>query len=283
MEIITSGKQAPNKDWLSYAVSGKALTRIRSFLRNQERGEAIRLGREKVLRESRRLVKKPEELLKLEPFREWMRRHGWSNLDDTFAAVGADRVDFAAALQKLFPPPAPKGGQEGEPGRVPAQAPARRKTRRKRKSAQLVSISGLDNLMVRFAKCCAPVYGDAIKGIITRGRGISIHQPTCHNLTEQVYRERRVVEVQWVDNTGDLKPVSLAVRATTSMKDLIALVDRLEEEENAPITPGRIIAKQGVYTQHLTLMVGNSKQLDKILTRLNAIEGVSAERILESA
>ena len=227
-----------------------------------------------MLRETRRHVKKPEQLLKLEPFVEWMHRHGMSTLDEAFAAVGADRVNLKAMLQKLFP----------DSGEAPASMPPPpRKARSKRKRVQLVSISGMDNLMVRFAKCCAPVYGDPIKGIITRGRGISIHRPDCHNLTEQMYEQRRVVEVQWVENSGDLKPVSLAVRATTSMQDLISLVDRLEEEENAPITPGRITARRGVYTQHLTLMVGSAKQLNKILSRLNAMKGISAERNRESA
>jgi GTP pyrophosphokinase len=274
VEIITSSKQAPNKDWLGYAVSSKALTRIRNHLRTLERGEAIRLGREKMLRETRRHVKKPEQLLKLEPFVQWMQRHGMNTLDDAFAAVGANRVNMKAMLRKIFP-------ESGESS-ASAPPPARR-ARIKRKRLQLVSISGMDDLMVRFAKCCAPVYGDSIEGIITRGRGISIHRPDCHNLTEQLYKQRRVVEVQWVDNSDGLKPVSLAVRATTSMQELISLVDRLEEEEDAPITPGRITARRGVYTQHLTLMVGSSKQLDKILSRLNAMEGISAERNRESA
>ena len=280
VEIITSGKQSPNKDWLGYAVSSKALARIRNHLRTQDRGEAIRLGRAKLARETRRLVKKPEELLKLEPFVEWMHRHGLSTMDDTFAAVGSDRVNLKTVLQKVFP-----DSVDSPPSAVPLPPTARRNrtARRKPKRIQLVSISGMNDLMVRFAKCCAPVYGVPIKGIITRGRGISIHQPDCHNLTEQLYQERRVVDVQWVENSGKLKPVSLAVRATTSMQDLISLVDRLEEEEDAAITPGRIIARQGVYTQHLTLMVSSSKQLEKILSRLNAMEGISAERNLESA
>ena len=137
--------------------------------------------------------------------------------------------------------------------------------------------------MVRFAKCCAPVYGDEIKGIITRGRGVSVHQPGCHNLTEQLYRERRIVEVEWVESYRELKPVTLAVKATTSMKDLIAQVEKLEEEGSLPITPGRIISRRGVYTQHVTLMVGDERQLDRIVSRLNARKGISAARILESA
>ncbi len=279
VEIITSSRQSPNKDWLNHAVSTKALGRIRNHLRNEERKEAVRLGKTKLLREIRRLVKKPEELLKLDGFVEWMHRHGLNSLEDLYGAVGAERVNLREALEKAFP-------AQAETVQAPSPRPAAprpRKARRKHSATQLVSIAGLDNLVVRFAKCCAPVYGDPVKGIITRGRGISIHRPDCHNFTEQVYRERRVVDVEWVKQSADMSPVTLAVRATTSMKDLIRLVDELEETEGAPVTPGRINAKQGVYTQVLTLMVGSTKQLEGILSRLNAREGISAERILESA
>jgi GTP pyrophosphokinase len=279
VEIITNARQVPNEDWLNYAVSSKALARIRSFLRASERNEAIAKGKDRAVREVRRLVKKPEELLKLEPVREWMNRNSLASLDDLYAAVGAERINLKEALYKLFPEP----GKEAEaPKPEPLPLP-RRKARKKRTAKQLVSVAGLDNLMVRFAKCCSPVYGDAIKGIITRGRGVSVHHPGCHNLTEQMYSEGRVVDAEWVEDFRELRPVGLAVRATTSMKDLIALVERLEEESIAPITPGRITSRKGVYTQHLTLMVGDSRQLDKLISRLNARKGISAERVRESA
>ncbi|MCZ6556194.1 MAG: RelA/SpoT family protein [SAR324 cluster bacterium] len=276
VKIITSSRQTPNKDWLKHAVSSKALARIRNHLRNEERIEAIRLGKDKVARESRRFVKKPEDLPKLENFREWMHRHGLNTLEEVYAAVGAHRVNFQVALERTFPEPEPE-----TPPAAPAPRP--RKVRRKRSPGQLVSISGLDNLVVRFAKCCAPVYGDPVKGIITRGRGISIHRPDCHNISEQVYLEKRLVDAEWVETNGDMNPVRLAVHATTSISDLTSLIDELEQENIAPITPGRITAKQGVYTQRLTLMVGNAKQVERIITRLNARKGIRAERILETA
>ena len=278
IEIVTNAKQSPNKDWLNYATSSKALARIRSFLRAKEREEAIARGRDKVLRETRRIAKKPEDLLKLEPFREWMNRNTLAGLDELFAAAGAERINLKEALEKLFPVP----GGEPQPKKVAPATPARKK-RKARSAMELVSIAGMENLMVRFAKCCAPVYGDEIKGIITRGRGISVHHPGCHNLTGQLIREGRVVDAGWVASDRELHPVTLAVRATTSMKDLIALVDKLEEEGGALITPGRIVSRRGIYTQHLTLMVGDSRQLNKIISRLNARKGISAELTLETA
>ena len=267
VEIITSSKQTPNRDWLNYAVSNRALSRIRNYLHTQQRDHAIRLGREILWREVRHLVKKPEQLPEWEPFAEWMQKHGLNRLDDAFAAIGADRVSSKGIAERLLGSSQP--------------TPPTSKSVRKRKNVQLVSISGMDNLLVRFAKCCAPVYGDSIQGTVTRGRNISIHRSTCHNLTRQLYEEGRILEVQWVENSEGLKPVSLAVQATTSMKDLILLINQLEED--APITPGKIISRQGVYTQHLTMMVDNPKKLNKILARLNAMEGISAQQKRESA
>ncbi len=86
-----------------------------------------------------------------------------------------------------------------------------------------------------------------------------------------------------MDDTQKSQPVTLAIQALDSIKDLLEPIRLLEEEEGTPITSGRITSRRGAYTQHLTLQVDDSKQLKRILQRLNAIEGIRAERVLESA
>jgi GTP pyrophosphokinase len=272
VEILTNKGQAPKESWLKAAVSSKALSHIRVYLRRKEKSEAIEVGREQVQREARRVVRKVEELFRLDPFREWMQRHGLNGPDDLYAAEGFGRISVRDALDRLFP------REEGEP--APAHAPARPSPARRSKA--VVSIAGMDNMMTRFAKCCTPVYGDPILGIITRGHGVSIHHRDCRNLARQFIHEERRVEVDWVEETGGERPVTLAISARHSVKELLESV-RFLEEEGTPITSGRIASRGGVYTQHLTLRVNDSKQLKRILQRLNAIEGIRAERVLESA
>jgi GTP pyrophosphokinase len=274
VEILTSARAAPNEDWLKFAVSSKALTRIRAFLRNQEREEALLMGREAFLREAKRLGKKPDDLLRHDGLREWMHKHNLNTPEELYAAEGFGGVNLKVALDRLFPP-------AEKP--APAAAPPRPAKPRRGSAREALVVAGMENVVVRFAKCCSPVHGDPLSGIITRGRGVSVHHRDCAALARQVFHEQRRVEVGWADELSGQRPVNLVIRATTSMQHLVSLIPLLEREEGTPVTSGRINSRQGVYTQELTLLVENAKQLKRVLQRLNAIAGIRAERALEPA
>ena len=195
------------------------------------------------------------------------------------AAAGFSRVALIADMPSPAPapgkkpPPPPKPAAKGKPAK-PAKPVVRPR--------QVVTVEGMNGMLMRFAKCCAPVHGDPVVGVITRGRGVSVHHRQCHNLARQYIHETRIVEVDWADPAGALRPVTLAISTQGSMKGLMESISFLEAE-GTPITSGRIATRQGTYTQHLTLMVDDAKQLKRILQRLNAISGIRAERVLESA
>jgi GTP diphosphokinase / guanosine-3',5'-bis(diphosphate) 3'-diphosphatase len=283
LEIVTSKGQEPKEDWLKFAVSSKALGHIRRYLSRKKREEAVVAGQEHVQREARPYVRKLDELFRLEPFREWMTRHGMTTPDDVYAAEGFGRISIREVLERVLPRAegAPRPAPAREAGREPAAPKAARGAARA-KPAPVVTISGLEHMLIRFAKCCTPVYGDPLVGIITRGRGVSIHHRECRNLARQFIHEQRVVEVDWTEEAARGRPVTVAISTRGTMKDLLESISFLEAE-GTPITSGRIASHQGVYTQHLTLMVEDSKQLKRILQRLNAIAGIRAERVLESA
>jgi GTP diphosphokinase / guanosine-3',5'-bis(diphosphate) 3'-diphosphatase len=285
VEIITAKAQEPKEDWLKAAVSSKALGHIRRYLSKKKKEEAVALGHEHLQREARPYVRKLDELFRLEPFRDWMQRHGLNTPDDVYAAEGFGRISIGEVLARVLPP-AQRG--EGAAGKVahkaaPKAAPSGAAGDARQRLRQVVTISGLDHMMIRFAKCCTPVHGDPVVGIITRGRGVSIHHRQCRNLARQFIHEQRMVEVDWAEEpTARGRPVTLAISTRGSMKDLVESIGFLEAE-GTPITSGRIAARKGVYTQHLTVMVEDSKQLKRILQRLNAMAGIRAERVLESA
>ncbi|MDH5751792.1 MAG: bifunctional (p)ppGpp synthetase/guanosine-3',5'-bis(diphosphate) 3'-pyrophosphohydrolase [Deltaproteobacteria bacterium] len=276
VEIVTQANQEPKEDWLKYAKSSKAQGRIRSFLRRKERSEAIGVGRDMLAREARRAGMKMEELLQTEPFLEWMKRHNISTHEELFAAEGFGRIHLGDVLERLF-----HHGSNGETAAQPQTAPSPPPKKTKPKS--LVIIDGLDNMMIRFAKCCSPVHGDPLAGIITRGHGVSIHHRDCKNLSQQIFSKERLIEAEWQDEHRKNRPVTLAISSSNSMKELLSLITMLEDDEGMKISSGRISSRQGMYTQHLTLMAKDSRQLEKVLQRLNAMEGIRAERVLESA
>jgi GTP diphosphokinase / guanosine-3',5'-bis(diphosphate) 3'-diphosphatase len=284
VEIVTAKNQEPKEDWLKSAVSSKASGYIRRYLSKKKKEEAVGIGLEHLQREARPYVRKVDELFRLEPFREWMQRHGLNTPDDVYAAEGFGRITIRDVLERLLPraEPAGKGAPAPLPARTAKGGKAAKGAHGKPRPGQVVTIAGLDNMMIRFAKCCTPVYGDPVVGIITRGRGVSIHHRECRNLGRQFIHEERMVEVDWADDAARGRPVTLAISTRGSMKDLMESISFLEAE-GTPITSGRIASRGGVYTQHLTLMVDDSKQLKRILQRLNAIAGIRAERVLASA
>ena len=273
VEILTSQKQTPKDDWLKFAVSSKALSRIRAYLRHEERERAIERGKEIVLRETKRFGRKLDDLVRLDEVQEWMRKNGMHSADDIFAAEGIGQHSLRSVLDRLAlptvepppPPMAPKRAKPGAPGK-PSQ----------------VVVAGMENMMTRFAKCCAPAPGDALAGIVTRGRGVSVHRSDCATLARYGSEPGRRVHVEWSDGTQE-RLVTLAIRTNSSMTRLVELVSMIEQEEGLTITSGRISSKQGTYTQHLTVRVQDAKQIKRLLQRLNAFTGVRAERVLESA
>jgi len=276
VEILTSSRQSPHKDWLNIAVSSKALTRIRSYLRHQDREEAVRAGRERAEREARRLGRKLDDLLRLPELETWMRRHNLPSADDLFAAEGIGRIRLRTVLEGLHP-------EWKSAAEQPRLAPPRRAALPVAgRPVGQVRVAGLDNIMVRFAKCCSAVHGDPLTGVITRGRGVSIHHRDCPNLGRHVFHHSQVVDAEWVETGRTQRPVTLVITAATSIRHLMDLTGSLEEE-GMQIASGRIDSAKGLYTQHLTLMVSDSGQIDRVLQRLNATEGIRASRALDSA
>ena len=273
VEILTSSKQRPHKDWLKFAASSKALGRIRAYLRQQEKRQAVEDGREVVVREVRRSGRKLEDLHKLPGFDDWMRRSALTNMDELFAAEGFGRINIRDVLEKLT--------STGEPKPPPRTSAAARRTAQQGALEQVL-VAGMDSMMSRFAKCCAPVFGDPLVGIITRGRGVSIHHAECFSLRQQSVHPERIVDVHWADDVRGERPVTLTIRAG-SMKRLVELIGILEEDEGVRITSGRVASKAGVYTQHLTLVVEDTKHIQRLLSRLNSLEGVQAERDSEKS
>ena len=275
VEIQTSNRQEPKKDWLKTTVTSRALGHIRAYIRKKERADAVQRGREQVARLVKGMGKRVEDIFKLEPVAGWAQRHKISSLEELFAAEGFGRIHFRDVLERLFPEETPKAV------RAKAQ-PASKAPKRTPPAKGVVRIDGMDNMMTRFAKCCGPLHGDPLIGIITRGRGVSIHHRECRNLARQVLHKEKMVEVDWAgDHPPAARPVTIEILSRKSMKDLLESI-RFLEDEGIPIASGRMDLKDEAITQQLTLMVEDTKRLERILQRLNAIEGVRAGRVFES-
>src|SRR4030095_15896741 len=179
VEIVTSPNQHPSRDWLKIVKSSRARSKINQWLKVEERGRSIELGREMVEREAKKYRLHPTTLLGGDDFKKVAADLGYATADDLLAAVGYGKASGHQLLNRLAP------AAMLEPL---AQRPRPADTRPR--TEQGVRIRGVEDLLVRFAKCCNPLPGDAIVGFITRGRGLTVQARHPSGPDRRLHRAR---------------------------------------------------------------------------------------------
>jgi GTP pyrophosphokinase len=280
VEILTSPHSHPSKDWLTFVKTSRATARIRQFIRQAEHRRSIEIGREVAEREFRRFgitlnkVQKGGELEKV------ANALGYRIADDLIAAIGYGKVAPADVLRHLVP-----AEKLAEP--QPAAVPTSRITEIFRKMARRptggVRISGIEDVLVRYGRCCNPVPGDPIIGFITRGRGVTVHTASCDKVLG-IDPERRV-DVAW-DVKGDFKrPVSIRV-ITTDKPGILAKISQTFSEAGVNISQAscRTQAPGERAVNDFEVTIGDLKQLNQVMRSIERIEGVqSVKRVQEHA
>lgn len=272
VEVITSKNQTPNKDWLKYCVTTRAKTKIRSFIKTEQRRRAGELGKEileKSFRKSglslQRQSEKPE-------FLQFARDNGCNSVDDLYVKVGYGAVTPLDIL--TFLKIDPKKEEEKEESTNFLAKAFRSAVNRNKKSGSLIRVDGLDDVLVRFGKCCNPIPGDPIWGFITRGRGLVIHRADCAKAFE-LDQDRRI-DVEW-SQTKD-SDLNRTVRLRVLSRDIPGLLKDMSE----------VFASQGVNilnaqartTKDLKAIclfdvtIRNTKHLADVIQALSKLKGV---------
>ncbi len=203
VEILTAPGHEPSRDWLNFAVTSRARSKIKHDLHLAERQQARDLGRRLLEREWKKsqLRSKPleEETARIEALG---RELGvGSRFEDVLSSLGFGRIDAASLVEKLTPPEL----------RGKSTPPPSRPTRAVTPGEARISVQGVDHLLVYRARCCSPILGDAITGYITRGQGVSVHAESCPNVKNAMVDAQRRVPVSWDATPGETYPVRLSV------------------------------------------------------------------------
>ncbi|MBW1981035.1 MAG: bifunctional (p)ppGpp synthetase/guanosine-3',5'-bis(diphosphate) 3'-pyrophosphohydrolase [Deltaproteobacteria bacterium] len=214
VEIITSPKHVPSKDWLKIVKTSRARTRIRHWIKTEERERSIVLGREICEREFRKHGLNFQKYLNSEELEKVARVFSLQKVEDLLASIGYGKISALQAVGKLAsiidaterPEEIPVERIEGKP-----QAPERGG----------VLVKGVDDILVRFAKCCNPLPGDQIVGFITRGRGVSVHKADCPNLLSSGFERR--IDVEWHQAEDAVHPVGLVILCA-NVKGMLAAI-----------------------------------------------------------
>lgn len=202
VEIITSKTQTPSKDWLKFVVTNKAKTRIRQFVKEEQRRNSVVIGKDLVDKEFRKFGLGAAKYLKGPEFEKYMSESGIADVEELFARVGYGKFEPKLLIHNLSPDAIQKEVEKAEKPeaitfieKVVKSAKAKLK-----KSNSLVIVDGMDDVLVHFAKCCGPIPGDAITGFISRGKGIIIHRADCRKVLEM--DQMRRVDVSWTSKSA---------------------------------------------------------------------------------
>lgn len=204
VEIITSPHHTPSKDWLKIVKSSRARNRIRTWIKTEERKRSITLGREICEKELRRYSLNFAKLTKSGDVKRAAIEFGLQGEDDLLAAIGYGKLSAVQLAGKLAPEQKIEHHSEKPQSRVGKIIDTL-----KGKSSRAIQIGGVDDVMVRFGKCCNPLPGDEIIGFITRGRGVTVHSADCP-LALGSDPERRV-EIVWSRDKKSALPVKIRV------------------------------------------------------------------------
>ena len=189
VEILTREDQRPSRDWLEIAKTGRALSKIRREIREDERSKGREIGFTMLETELQKYGGNLKKLVKAGDIKAEAKENGFRREEELYLAIAQGRVTAHRLARKLLPEEAFTKATED----AGAITQLFQKIRRKTESPVL--INGVEDVMVTYAQCCRPVPGENVTGFVTRGRGITVHLSTCPQLLA-LEPERRV-PVQW--------------------------------------------------------------------------------------
>ncbi len=279
LEILTSPNQKPNKDWLKFVVTSRAKAKIRNLLRTEQRERARTLGHELLERELKRWGVSLSKSLKNGEIEKVVTELKTGTVDELIAMIGYGKITGPQVVAVLVPEDRRKEGPKDE-----AQQSSNpitkliRKVTKKSTSSNGIKVAGEGDVLVRFAKCCAPLPGDSIMGFITRGRGVTVHTRDCQKALD-LEPERRV-DVDWDISTKTSRAVSVQV-VCADKPGLLAHISQSFSDAGVNIAQAHCRATDDAKAVNtFQFAVADLEQLKHVMRTLQRISGVySVERV----
>jgi guanosine-3',5'-bis(diphosphate) 3'-pyrophosphohydrolase len=270
IEVITAKNHVPNKDWLDFVRTTKAKQKIRGFLKIEERSRSEQIGEELLSKELRKVRVGLKKLEKDGVLLRVTESFGMRTLEELYAAIGYGKLAITKVLAAVLPDTA-----QSEQKLPQASSPLERIFQRAAKSSRQkvgVKVSGLDDILVRFARCCEPLPGDRIVGFITRGRGVTVHLANCAQVMKM--DTMRQVDVVWDMDVKTARRVRITVHSQDQM-GLLANVTSAITSNGANIANAQVTTTNyGKAINSFELMIDDARQLEKIIRAIEMVPGV---------
>jgi GTP pyrophosphokinase len=261
VQIITSPHQKPSQSWLEMVKTAKARQSIRRWLKEEQFSQSVRLGQEILERELKRFRHKAgsEALEALAADLEL------ADSEHLYAGIGSGDLSVSRIVNRLVP------------------NPPKRRVRPLLRDRRGIRIQGLHDMMIHFGKCCTPIPGDSIIGLITRGRGLSVHRTDCPNIADLAEDPERLTPVAWDLEEEQAFTVQLRVRGH-DRKYFLSDVTRIISDTGANIVSCATRTLAHVVEDTFWIDVHNTRQLQGMVKKLHGVDGVTdVQRVDEAA
>jgi len=264
IEITTANHHHPSKDWLKYVKTVKARSKIRYWIKTQEKERSLSLGREMLEKAFRKDKLNFNALFKTDEMAKVSASFGFKAVDDLVANVGYGKITPLQIVRKI----APK--QEAEADRDSIFNKIVDRVVRKKRLKDGVVVKGVDDILIRFGKCCQPVPGDPIIGYITRGYGVAVHRTNCVNALRLT--PERQIEVDWNRETSETYPVKIQIVSLDRVGLLADVVGNISKFGANILTASSETHENKMVDSYFTIGVEDTSHLEKILSAIRKVK-----------
>lgn len=264
VEITTSKNHHPSKDWLKYVKTVKARSKIRHWIKTQEKERSISLGREMLEKAFRKEKLNFHTLVKTEKMADVVADFGFKAVDDLVANVGYGKITPLQVVRKIAPKQEPEADQESIFNKLVGRV-----VRKKRLKAGVL-VKGVDDILIRFGKCCQPVPGDPITGYITRGYGVTVHRTNCVNALRM--NPERQIEVEWNQDASETYPVKIRIISHDRVGLLADVVGNISKFGANILNASSETRENKMVDSYFTIGVEDTNHLEKILSAVRKVK-----------
>jgi guanosine-3',5'-bis(diphosphate) 3'-pyrophosphohydrolase len=278
VEILTAKRErGPSRDWLGLVRTTRARNKIRAFLKRERREDAEKAGREDLAKALRKRGLPPQRITGSPLLVDVIREMGFRKADDFYIALGQGKISTGTVtnklMQRLKQGDAVAGGETESRLEGVLEGRDERERRIQEASGYGITVKGVDDVMVRLAKCCRPVPGDEIVGYVSLGRGITIHREDCKNVAALKRSPDRFTEVGWDGDNRTSYRVEIQIDAWDRVR-LLEDLSRTFSEAGLNILEARCSTKHPMVQNRFVVEVGDTAQLKQAVSRLRQVDGV---------
>jgi GTP pyrophosphokinase len=274
VEIVTNkGENAgPSRDWLNFVKSQRARSKIKAWFSRERREEAIDAGKESIARQMRKAGLPIQKILGGQALLQISHDLNYADIDTLYAAVGDGLISSNSVVEKLM---SAVGAEDVDDPVIADLVSNTDPAKLFRRSASGVTVEETDDVLIKLARCCTPVPGDAITGFVTRGSGVSVHRSDCVNVADLKFHQGdRIVKVSWDPTAKTVFLVNIQIEALDRSRLLSDITRALSDQEVNILHAAVNTTKDQTAISRFTFEMADASHLDLVLATIRKIDGV---------